>query len=62
MGFTPDALPIVGAVQSRPGTWICAGYTGHGMAFAFNCARVLATHITGGPPPPKWMVASRFSL
>jgi glycine/D-amino acid oxidase-like deaminating enzyme len=62
MGFTPDGLPLVGEVASRPGVYLCAGYTGHGMAFAFNCARALAAHLTGGAQPPKWMVTGRFSL
>jgi len=58
MGFTPDALPLVGRL--RPGLAICAGYTGHGMAFAHLCARVLVDHLLGGPPPPKWLDPGRF--
>jgi len=58
MGFTPDSLPLVGRV--RPGLSICAGYTGHGMAFAHLCARALADHLVGGPPPPKWLDPGRF--
>lgn len=57
MGFTPDALPLVGKL--RRGLWICAGFTGHGMAFAHLCARTLADHIGGGPPPPKWLDPAR---
>ena len=62
MGFTPDGLPLVGEIASRPGVYLCAGYTGHGMAFAFNCARAAADHLTRGVQPPKWMVTGRFSL
>jgi glycine/D-amino acid oxidase-like deaminating enzyme len=58
MGFTPDALPLVGRL--RPGLSICAGYTGHGMAFAHLSARILADHLAGGPPPPKWLDPGRF--
>ena len=58
MGFTPDSLPLVGRL--RPGLSICAGYTGHGMAFAHLCARALADHLAGGPPPPKWLDPARF--
>jgi gamma-glutamylputrescine oxidase len=47
MGFTPDELPVVGAVPGRPNLYVCGGYTGHGMAFAFNCARRLAEALTG---------------
>ena len=60
MGFTPDSLPLVG--ELRPGLYVCAGYTGHGMAFAHLCARQLAEHLAGGPPPPKWLDPKRFSL
>jgi gamma-glutamylputrescine oxidase len=58
MGFTPDSLPLVGRI--RPGLSVCAGYTGHGMAFAHLCARHLADHLAGGPPPPKWLDPARF--
>jgi glycine oxidase len=58
MGFTPDGLPLVGRL--RPGLSICAGYTGHGMAFAFLGARALADHLAGGPAPPKWLDPARF--
>jgi gamma-glutamylputrescine oxidase len=58
MGFTPDSLPLVGRL--RTGLSICAGYTGHGMAFAHLCARALADHLAGGPPPPKWLDPARF--
>ena len=58
MGFTPDALPLVGRL--RPGLSICAGYTGHGMAFAHLGARLLVDHLLGGPAPPTWLDPGRF--
>ncbi len=58
MGFTPDALPLVGRL--RPGLSICAGYTGHGMAFAHLCARLLVDSLLGGSQPPKWLDPWRF--
>jgi gamma-glutamylputrescine oxidase len=58
MGFTPDALPLVGRL--RPGLSICAGYTGHGMAFAHLCARLLVDNLLGGPPLPRWLDPGRF--
>ena len=58
MGFTPDSLPLAGRI--RPGLSICAGYTGHGMAFAHLCARALADHLLGSPPPPAWLDPARF--
>ena len=60
MGFTPDSLPLVGRLA--PGLSICAGYTGHGMAFAHLCAQHLAEHLAGGPPPPKWLDPGRFPI
>jgi glycine/D-amino acid oxidase-like deaminating enzyme len=50
MGFTPDELPLVGALPGHPNVWISAGYTGHGLAFAFHCAKRLAEAITGRRP------------
>jgi gamma-glutamylputrescine oxidase len=58
MGFTPDALPLVGRL--RPGLSICAGYTGHGMGFAHLCARILVDNLLGDPPPPGWLDPGRF--
>ena len=59
MGFTPDALPLVGAVPGSTGVYICAGYSGHGMGFAFNCARVLAASMLGGAAAPAWLDPAR---
>jgi glycine/D-amino acid oxidase-like deaminating enzyme len=47
MGFTADELPLVGEVPGRPGVHLCGGYSGHGMGFAFQCARQLADQLTG---------------
>jgi gamma-glutamylputrescine oxidase len=59
MGFTPDALPLVGAVPGSAGVYICGGYSGHGMGFAFNCARVLANVMLNGATPPAWLDSAR---
>lgn len=59
MGFTPDGLPLVG--RAREGVYVMAGFNGHGLAFAFNCARLLADHLAGGPPPPGWLESARYS-
>lgn len=32
MGFAPEGLPVVGPMPDRPGLWVCAGFTGHGMS------------------------------
>ena len=62
MGFTPDGLPLVGALPGMAGVYICAGYSGHGMGFAFNCARVLADSILGGAAPPAWFDPGRLGV
>lgn len=60
MGFTPDGLPLVGAVAGRPGVWMMGGYTGHGMGFALQCARVLVERICDARPLPDWLDTARF--
>ncbi|MDQ6719414.1 MAG: FAD-binding oxidoreductase [Candidatus Dormibacteraeota bacterium] len=41
MGFTESGLPLVGPVDGMPNVYICAGYNGHGMGFAFMSAKQL---------------------
>lgn len=45
MGFSHDALPYVGALES--GVFVNAGFTGHGMAFATATAELVADLIRG---------------
>ena len=45
MGFSHDALPYVGRLDER--LFVCAGFTGHGMAFAPASAEIVATLIRG---------------
>ncbi len=45
MGFTPDGLPMAGALEGMPNVYICAGFTGHGMGFAFITAKAVAEKI-----------------
>jgi glycine/D-amino acid oxidase-like deaminating enzyme len=47
MGFTENELPLVGHVPRHPGVHVCGGYSGHGMGFAFQCARQLADQLAG---------------
>lgn len=37
MGFTPDALPLVGSVPEADRMFMAAGYSGHGVSMAFSC-------------------------
>ena len=46
MGFSHDALPYVG--RTDDGLFVCAGFTGHGMAFGPACAELVATLVRGG--------------
>ena len=41
MGFTDTGLPLVGAVDGMRNVYLCAGFNGHGMAFAFMSAKQL---------------------
>ena len=45
MGFTPTGLPMAGPLQAMPNVYICAGFTGHGMGFAFITAKQVAEKI-----------------
>lgn len=41
MGFTESGLPLVGPVAGLPNVYLCAGFNGHGMGFAFISAKQL---------------------
>ncbi len=45
MGFTEDGLPLAGPLEGMPNVYICAGFTGHGMGFAFITAKRVAESI-----------------
>jgi len=47
IGYTPEAVPYVGAVHAKPGAFISAGHSGHGMARIMTCSRGLAALIRG---------------
>lgn len=47
MGFTPDRLPLAGPVPGKRGLYIAAGYTGHGVAMAFQCGLEVARMAVG---------------
>jgi gamma-glutamylputrescine oxidase len=61
MGFTPDELPLVGPVPGRAGLHVCGGYSGHGLGFAFNAARLLVDHLAGAGSIPAWLDPGRFA-
>ena len=45
MGFTESGLPLAGLVEGMPNLYLCAGFTGHGMGFAFMTAKQVAEQI-----------------
>ena len=45
MGFTESGLPMEGPLGGMPNLYICAGFTGHGMGFAFMTAKQVAESI-----------------
>lgn len=45
MGFTETGLPLVGPVEGMRNVYLCAGFNGHGMGFAFMCAKQLVETI-----------------
>ncbi|HYM51004.1 MAG TPA: FAD-binding oxidoreductase [Candidatus Limnocylindrales bacterium] len=48
--LTPDSQPLIGAVTSRPGLWIAAGFSGHGFMMGPVVGRLLADMILGRVP------------
>lgn len=49
--YTPDGLPIVGAVPGEEGLWASVCMNGHGMAWAFRSAEALVEMMTEGEAP-----------
>ncbi|MEO0742245.1 MAG: FAD-binding oxidoreductase [Bacteroidota bacterium] len=47
MGFSPDGLPLVGALPGHPESRWCGGFTGHGMGFAVRLARLVVCEMMG---------------
>ena len=48
MGYTSDGFPFVGSVPEKPGQYICAGFSGHGMPQAFLSAKAVASMVAEG--------------
>lgn len=63
MGFTPDMLPMVGKVSDRPGLWIAAGFSGHGVSMAFTCGGRAALGALGRRAPlPRAFDPARWTM
>ncbi|KFA53812.1 hypothetical protein S40293_01717 [Stachybotrys chartarum IBT 40293] len=48
LGYSADRLPRVGAIPNRPGMFIMAGFTGHGMPQVFLTAKGVAGMVAEG--------------
>lgn len=48
MGYSWDGFPYVGEVPARPGSYVCAGFTGHGMPQIFHSAKHVALLLLNG--------------
>jgi len=62
MGFSPDGLPVVGAIPEQPGNVWATGFTGHGMSYGFRMGQLLAALVLGDSSPSGYRLfaASRF--
>lgn len=62
MGFSPDGLPVIGAVPGLAGSFWAAGFTGHGMGYGFRFGRLMAEVALGVAHPEGYdlFTAERF--
>ena len=47
---TPDALPVISAVDALPGFHVATGFSGHGFGIAPGAGRLMADLVTGATP------------
>jgi sarcosine oxidase subunit beta len=55
---TPDAMPIIGPVESIPGFYIIGGFSGHGFQHCPAAGRILADMMTPGSAPADFDLAT----
>lgn len=48
MGYSDDGFPYVGAIHDKPGQYVCAGFSGHGMPQIFLSAKAIAQMVVSG--------------
>jgi glycine/D-amino acid oxidase-like deaminating enzyme len=60
---TPDAVPVISAVDTLPGFHIATGFTGHGFGIGPGAGRLMAEIVTGEAPvvDPTPFRYSRFT-
>ncbi|WP_019703300.1 FAD-dependent oxidoreductase [Paracidovorax avenae] len=47
---TPDGVPVVSAVRSMPGLYLCTGFSGHGFSSSMGAGESRAQRIVDGKP------------
>jgi glycine/D-amino acid oxidase-like deaminating enzyme len=59
---TPDAVPVIDALQKQPGLFLASGFSGHGFGIGPGAAKLMAQIITGEKPcvDPTPFKFSRF--
>ncbi|WWC67801.1 uncharacterized protein I206_101714 [Kwoniella pini CBS 10737] len=43
LGYSADLLPYVGEIPDKPGVFVCAGFTGHGMPRIPGCSAAISS-------------------
>jgi gamma-glutamylputrescine oxidase len=62
IGFTADALPLIGPHPDNPRILMAGAYAGHGVALSVRAGALLAAAIASGTPLPEWASPVRFAL
>jgi glycine/D-amino acid oxidase-like deaminating enzyme len=59
---TPDAVPVISALDRLPGLYLASGFSGHGFGLGPGAGRLMADLVTGAPPvvDPSPFRYSRF--
>ena len=59
---TPDAVPVIGAVDAIPGFYLATGFSGHGFGVGPGAGQLMADLVRGVPPcvDPSPFRLSRF--
>lgn len=47
---TPDAVPVISAIDTLPGFFVATGFSGHGFGIGPGAGRLAADLVTGAPP------------
>ena len=47
---TPDAVPVISAVESLPGFYLSTGFSGHGFGIGPGAGRLAADLVAGDTP------------